>query len=130
MFGRDDVHPRRTLIGERVFQRARYVFRLFHPRAEDARAFGNRREVGLAEIDVGARGALSVHESISCRSFTQRHVTRQHEHRDATLLDRGAHRASQHTRKLRCRRHELDIVAALLEQFLRMRFLNVARQSG
>ncbi len=56
----------------------------------------------------------------------QRDVAGQHDHGHAALLDRGADRPIEHARELLRVADQLDEVAALAEQLLRMRFLEVA----
>ena len=55
----------------------------------------------------------------------QRHIPRNHHHRHASVEDRRTHGTVQHLRHLLGVAHQLDKVAALLEQFLGMGFLKV-----
>ena len=50
------------------------------------------------------------------RRVAQCHVAGQHDHGNAALFDRRAHRAGEHAGELRGVRHQFDVVAAFLEQ--------------
>ena len=80
------------------------------------------------ELRLGRDHARGVRADLLRRRLDvgERDVAGDHEHRDSALLDRLAHRDPQHARHLVGRGDVLGVHAALAEQLLRVRLLEVA----